>query len=102
MSINKDILLGKLQSFISEKYNYPDKQLILNLCKQIIYNEPTKNCVIKGSRESRTDLPATKSLFHTQKGCGLPIGNLTSQIFANFYMDTFDHYIVFVRKRVNI
>ena len=24
-----------------------------------------------------------KSLFHAKKNCGLPIGNLTSQVFAN-------------------
>ncbi|MBC8415388.1 MAG: RNA-dependent DNA polymerase [Candidatus Cloacimonetes bacterium] len=27
-----------------------------------------------------------------KRNCGLPIGNLTSQIFANFYLSEFDHY----------
>ena len=27
-------------------------------------------------------------------GCGLPIGNLTSQLFSNVYMDLFDKYMV--------
>ena len=26
-------------------------------------------------------------------GCGLPIGNLTSQLWANFYLDGLDHWI---------
>lgn len=26
-------------------------------------------------------------------GCDLPIGNLSSQVFANFYMNRFDHFI---------
>ena len=26
-------------------------------------------------------------------GCGLPIGNFTSQIFANFYLNSFDHFV---------
>jgi hypothetical protein len=30
---------------------------------------------------------------HTPKNFGIPIGNLTSQVFANFYMDSFDHFI---------
>ena len=34
-----------------------------------------------------------KSLFHSSHNCGLPIGNLTSQIFANFYLNGFDHVI---------
>lgn len=28
-----------------------------------------------------------------QGGKGLPIGNLTSQLFANFYLTPFDHYV---------
>lgn len=31
--------------------------------------------------------------YHTEPGCGLPIGNLTSQYFANLYLDGFDHYV---------
>ena len=38
-------------------------------------------------------LPRSKSLFTTGKDRGLPIGNLTSQIFANFYLDFFDKYV---------
>ncbi len=28
-----------------------------------------------------------------KEGYGLPIGNLTSQVFANFYLNVFDHYV---------
>lgn len=93
MSINKNILFAKLEKFIKEKYQQPDKELIIKLCKQIIFNDPTKSCIIKGKQSDWNDLPATKSLFQSAVNCGLPIGNLTSQVFANFYMDTFDHYI---------
>lgn len=31
--------------------------------------------------------------YNTRTGCGLPIGNLTSQYFANFYLAYADHYI---------
>ncbi len=103
MSINKNILYRKLENFIIDKYTTPDKDLLLKLSKQIIYNDSTKNCIIKGNRTDWNDLPPSKSLFHSAENVGLPrrlfnqrgepIGNLTSQIFANFYMDTFDHYI---------
>ncbi len=93
MSINKNILFAKLEQFIQEKYNEPGKDLIIKLSKQIILNDPTKNCIIKGNRSDWDDLPETKSLFHSKPNCGLPIGNLTSQVFANFYMDSFDHYV---------
>lgn len=38
-------------------------------------------------------LPKDKSLFGTKEGCGLPIGNLTSQVFANFFLSEYDHYV---------
>lgn len=57
--------------------------MLLKLCYKILANNPTKNCFIKGSRHHWRDLPPDKSLFHSASFCGLPIGNLTSQIFAN-------------------
>ena len=93
MSINKLILFKKLAEFITEKYHEPDKPLLIELCNKTIFNDSTKNCIIKGKRSDWDDLPANKSLFHSPPNCGLPIGNLTSQVFANFYMDKFDHYI---------
>jgi len=65
----------------------------LHYAKKIIFNEPTKNCIIKGKKTNWDGLPNNKSLFHSPPNCGLPIGNLTSQIFANFYMNTFDHFM---------
>jgi RNA-directed DNA polymerase len=41
----------------------------------------------------RTGLPKNKSLFFSGNNCGLPIGNLTSQLFSNIYLDDFDHFI---------
>lgn len=93
MSINKTILFSKLEKFIKEKYQAHDKELIIKLSKQVIFNDPTKNCIIKGYKSDWVNLPQTKSLFHSKPNCGLPIGNLTSQVFANFYMDSFDHFI---------
>ncbi|MFH1563816.1 MAG: reverse transcriptase domain-containing protein [Nitrospirota bacterium] len=60
---------------------------------QELLNMVAQNCVIKGKRSNWDSLPPDKSLFHSAPNCGLPIGNLTSQVFANFFMDTFDHYI---------
>ena len=93
MHIDKNILFNRLQTFINEKYVQPDKDLIIELCRKVIFNDPTKNCFIKGRKSNWNNLPATKSLFHSPVDCGLPIGNLTSQIIANFYMDSFDHYV---------
>lgn len=93
MQINKDLLFGWLQQFIHDKYGAADKELVLELCSKIIFNDPTKNSVIKGSKQDWKGLPANKSLFQSPTGCGVPIGNLSSQVFANFYLNRFDHYI---------
>ena len=93
MHIRKDVLFKRLYKFIEDNYHKTDKQIIIRLCRQVIYNDCTKNCYIKGELSNWEYLPKTKSLFHSQQGSGLPIGNLTSQIFANFYMDSFDHFI---------
>jgi hypothetical protein len=43
-------------------------------------------------------LACHKSLLHAPPGKGLPIGNLTSQFFANLYMDELDQYVKHVLK----
>ena len=93
MHINKNILFEKLSLFINQKYLETDKELLLSLCHKIIFNDPTQNCIIKGKRKNWDNLPKDKSLFYSAHQSGLPIGNLTSQVFANFYMNTFDHHI---------
>ncbi|WP_415579509.1 RNA-directed DNA polymerase, partial [Elizabethkingia anophelis] len=48
---------------------------------------------MKGKLSDWNGLPNSKSLFKSKKGCGLPIGNLTSQLFSNVYLNSFDHYL---------
>ena len=38
--------------------------------------------------------------YHTTPGCGLPIGNLTSQHFANFYLDPLDRFLKETLRRM--
>lgn len=59
----------------------------MELVEKVVFNDPEQNCHIKGRRSDWDGLPPSKSLFTSGKGKGLPIGNLTSQIFANFYLN---------------
>ena len=93
MHINKTILYAKIETLFISKYNGADKQLYLNLCKIILFNEPVNNAIIKGKLSNWDNLPKDKSLFAAKPDYGLPIGNLTSQVFANVYMSCFDHFI---------
>lgn len=91
--INKTILLKIIIDFIRQHYPHPNIQLVIALCETIILNHSPENCIIKSGRTQWKGLPAEKSLFHAPKHCGLPIGNLTSQVFANFYLNSLDHFI---------
>ncbi len=59
----------------------------------MILNDPTKGCIVKGKKSAWKGLPQSKSLFHAKANCGLPIGNLTSQLFGNIYLNEFDHWV---------
>jgi len=95
MSINRILLYQKIKNLLFDnRYKIEfDLTLLLYLIEKTIFNEPTKNCIIKGKSSDWFDLPKSKSLFHAKFNCGLPIGNLTSQLFGNIYLNTFDHFV---------
>ena len=93
MHINVEILYAKLMEFIQSRYVEADKELLMSLTKVVLFNNPSQNCVIKGAKSGWDGLPPDKSLFYSPVNCGLPIGNLSSQVFANFYLNAFDHFI---------
>jgi len=52
----------------------------------------------KCTRQEREAVPHHKRLENAAPGCGLPIGNLSSQFFANVYMDALDQFVKHVLK----
>lgn len=93
MSIHKPTLNRMLQSFIDEKYDGKDKEIIKLLTESIILHCPEKNCIRKSPIETWDLIDDNKSLFKNGDDYGLAIGNLTSQMFANFYLHRFDRYM---------
>lgn len=91
MSISKPLLWQKIEQFINDNYFEADKEDLLYLTKLIVMNCPQYNCVRKGPLQLWDKLEKDKSLFTVDPSCGLAIGNLPSQIFANFYLDELDH-----------
>ncbi|MBR6933626.1 MAG: RNA-directed DNA polymerase [Bacteroidales bacterium] len=94
MHIDRNRLLGICMESLApyrERLDYP---LVKFLLEVIIKDDPTENCHRQGPLSDWAGLPESKSLFHSPQGCGLPIGNLTSQLFSNIYMDLFDKYMV--------
>ena len=102
MSINKNILYGIIYNKLMKQWeekgkncNIPGKnpEFILFLVESIIFKDHTLDCEVMGNKKEWMLLPASKSLFCQPKGIGLPIGDLTSQLFSNIYLNEFDNMI---------
>jgi len=95
MAIDHFVLYQKVERVINRfRYDvYFDVDLVLRLIRQVIFHDHVKNCRIKGKIKDWSGLPKSKSLFWAEKNKGLPIGNLTSQLFGNVYLNDFDHFV---------
>lgn len=99
MKIDRTILFGMLSSRIDRlrvNGGLPagfDYDTVMFLLRKVVYLNPTEGCRIKGSLKDWHGLPDSKSLFKSASGCGLPIGNLTSQLFSNVYLNALDHFV---------
>ena len=86
MSIDKHVLFNLIKKHVSNDD-------ILWLTHLIIFQNPTDNYLIKGDRGILNSVPKHKSLFYVSETKGLPIGNYTSQFFANLYLNEADQFI---------
>jgi hypothetical protein len=95
MNINKNLLYQKITKIIdkNELFLPIQSNLLKYLISENIFHNPTKNCVFQSHKSQWNNLPKNKSLFGTSQNCGLPIGNLTSQLYGNLFLNDFDHYI---------
>ena len=96
MNMNRQLLYDKLLHMLSRGLSQmPAKKqdTLLFLLEKNVFNDPSVNCRVKGSKSDWKGLPRNKSLFYSPPDCGLPIGNLTSQVYGNVYLDSFDHYV---------
>lgn len=78
---------------MSARTDIADKELLLWLTREIILLDPNKNCRIIGSEDDWTGLDPAKSMRFVNSGKGMPIGNLTSQLFSNVYLNEFDQFM---------
>lgn len=93
--INKTILYDLIEaeiSTISKPRVWKDE--VLYLTNAIVFNDPTSYYVYKGDMALIQLLPKGKSLFEQPPNTGLPIGNLTSQFYANVYLNELDQFVI--------
>ena len=70
-----------------------DMRFILWLTEKIIMLDPMENCIIVGDESDWLGMDRAKCMRYAEKGLALPIGNLTSQLFSNVYMNPFDQWV---------
>ncbi len=86
LHINKDVLYQIIAKRIRD-------EKILWLARKVIFHDCTRDVIFKGKRELLKKIPPHKTLFGTNNERGLPIGNLSSQFFANVYLDELDQFV---------
>jgi len=86
VSIDKRILERQLVARIPEPH-------IQDLTLRILHHDPRVGVVLQDSRRQLELVPRRKSLMHQPAHLGLPIGNLSSQFFANVYLDAMDQFV---------
>ena len=86
MSIDKKILFSLFEQ-------NTDDDVILYLLSAVIFHDCTQDYYFKGNPRMLEKVPDHKSLFKIEQGKGLPIGNLTSQFFANVYLHSLDLFV---------
>jgi RNA-directed DNA polymerase len=95
MSINRDILyeLAAKSVMKSKIRNEEESAELLWLMHNVIFHSPALNYTLRGKRELFSLIPDHKSLLKQKENKGLPIGNYSSQFFANVYLNELDQFI---------
>ena len=63
------------------------------LTLQILHHDPRPGAIVRGSPAEHALVPPHKRLAEQPAHRGLPIGNLSSQFFANVYLNALDQFI---------
>ena len=85
VSIDKAVLLAQLARRVTEPW-------WLRLAETILMHDPRQGVEVRGRAELLQRVPPHKSLFNAPHGHGLPIGNLSSQFFANVLLNDLDQF----------
>lgn len=86
VTIDKHVLAAQLQRAIPEQ---PWQALAL----QILWHDPRTNYQLRSPARLLNRVPQHKRLTAQPAHLGLPIGNLSSQFFANVYLNALDQFV---------
>lgn len=86
VAIDKHILRDQVAAKTTEPW-------WLALSDLILFHDPRSNFELRGSADKINLVPVHKRLAEQPKHLGLPIGNLSSQFYANIYLNSLDQFI---------
>lgn len=86
VSIDKRVLQTQLAARIPEAW-------WRGLAELILFHDPRVDVVLQSPPSLLARVPAHKRLANQPTHLGLPIGNLSSQFFANVYLDALDQHV---------
>ncbi|MDG9928303.1 MULTISPECIES: RNA-directed DNA polymerase [unclassified Pseudomonas] len=86
VSINKQVLAKQLTDRIAEPW-------WRSLALQVLWHDPRRDYEVRSPRHLFNQVPQHKRLEAQPSHLGLPIGNLSSQFFANIYLDALDQFV---------
>lgn len=92
----EQILWGLNRQYPNRSYDKIEKwqyELYRYLWSEVIFDDPVEGVRMAGSKKQWEPLPKNKSLFHREPGVGIVIGNLTSQLLSNIYLDQLDRFM---------
>ena len=96
MSLKRERLFERIEWGLDRQFAGNKGQLyrtVRFLWKEIIFDDPVRGVIIRGKRSDWNTLPHNKSLFYQPDGQGIVIGNLTSQLLSNIYLDQLDRFV---------
>jgi len=94
VAIDKHILFTQLAAKVHEPF-------WLGLARTILFHDPRQNFEYRGDPVLLDQVPPHKRLTNSPADTGLPIGNLSSQFFANVHLNLLDQFCVHQIKARN-
>lgn len=93
-TIDRRRLFDLLQQRIEQKIpKGQERSALLWLTRLLLTGNPAHTAICKGSADDFARVPPYKRLSRAPAEKGLPIGNLTSQFFANVYLNELDQFV---------
>ena len=86
VSIDKEILWDQIAAKVTEPF-------WRDLAHTILFHDPREFYELRGDRSKLQLVPLHKRLALQDARYGLPIGNLSSQFFANIYLNALDQFV---------